>query len=134
MPADAGRGRDARLAEHLLDQLAGQVVGREAVSAQVGRGVDEDLVDGIDLDVLGRDVTQVDAVDLAADLHVARHAGRRDDVVQLQRRVGLQLGVDVALAAEPPPGGVGAPVGVDAPDRLHDFEEPRAPGDAVAFQ
>ena len=132
--ADARRGGDARLREHLADELACEIVRRELVGLEVVRGVDEDLVDGIDLDVLRRDVAQVDAVDLAADLHVTCHAGRRHNVFQLQGRVAQQRGMEMALAAEAAPGSLRAAVGVDAAHRLHDLEEPRAPGDAVTLQ
>ena len=131
---DAGRGRDARLAEHLLDDLAREVVGREPVGAQVGRGVDEHLVDRIDVDVFRREIAQVDPVNLAADLHVVRHPGRGHDVLQLQRRVREERGVVRRPAAETPPRRAPAPLGVDPPDRLHHLEEAGAAGDPVRLE
>ena len=132
--ADAGGGRDARFPEHFLDELACQLVRGELVGPEVGGGVNEDLVDRIDVDVLRGDVAQVDAVDVAADLHVMCHPGRGDDVVELQGRVTLQLRVDAAPGAEALSRRIPAPVGVDASDCLHDLEQPCAPRNAVGFE
>ena len=79
--ADAHGGRDARLREHCRAQGVGELAGRQVVQLQVGRGVDEALVDGIRVDVLDGHVAQVGAVDLRRHLHVARHARLGRDVV-----------------------------------------------------
>ena len=57
----------------------------------VVRHVHEHLVDGVDHDVLRRDVLEVDLIDAGAVLHVVRHPRRSDDEVNRQRRVCLQL-------------------------------------------
>lgn len=49
---------------------------------QVARHVDEDLVDGVDVDVLGSDMTQVYLVNLRTALQVEGHAWRGDDIVE----------------------------------------------------
>ena len=54
---------------------------RQVVQLQIGRGVDEALVDGIRMDVLLGHIAQVGAVDLRRHLHVARHARLGRDVV-----------------------------------------------------
>ena len=68
---------------------------RELVSIQVVRHVHEHLVDGVDYDVLRRDILEVDLIDAGAVLHVIRHSGRRNDKVNRQRRVCLQLREEV---------------------------------------
>ena len=64
---------------------------REFVGIQVVRHVHEHLVDGVDYDVLRRDILEVDLIDAGAVLHVVRHPRRRDDEVNRQRRICLQL-------------------------------------------
>ena len=68
---------------------------RELVGVQVVRHVHEHLVNGIDHNVLRRDVLEVDLIDAGAVLHVIRHSGRRNDKVNRQRRVYLQLREEV---------------------------------------
>ena len=82
---------DAGCFKHIEDDLHGEVMCRELVSIQVVRHVHEHLVDGVDYDVLRRDILEVDLIDAGAVLHVVRHPRRRDDEVNRQRRICLQL-------------------------------------------
>ena len=77
--------------KHIEDDLHGEVMCRELVGVQVVRHVHEHLVDGVDHNVLRRDVLEVDLIDASAVLHVVRHPGRCDDEVNRQRRVCLQF-------------------------------------------
>ena len=132
--ADAGSGGDARLAKHFADHLHRHLMGRETVEAQIGSDVHEDLIDGIGMDVLGRHMAQVDAVDLLTHLHIARHARRRHDIVQLEIRAGLQLGVVGRRACEATCGHTATALLVDLPDALHNLEEAGTSADAVLLQ
>ena len=87
--------RDAGCLKHVEDDLHGKVMCRELVGVQVVRHVHEHLVNGIDHNVLRRDVLEVDLIDAGAVLHVIRHSGRRNDKVNRQRRVYLQLREEV---------------------------------------
>jgi hypothetical protein len=60
--ADARSGGDARRRQHVSDHRHGQLMRRHLVGLQIVGDVGKDLVDGIDVDVLGRDVFEVDAV------------------------------------------------------------------------
>ena len=82
---------DAGCFKHIEDDLHGKVMSREFVGIQVVRHVHEHLVDGVDHDVLRRDVLEVDLIDAGAVLYIVRHPRRRDDEVNRQRRVCLQL-------------------------------------------
>jgi len=86
---------DAGCFKHIEDDLHGEIMGGELVGVQVVRHVHEHLVDGVDNDVLRRNVLEVDLIDAGAVLHVVRHPGRRDDEVNRQRRVCLQLREEV---------------------------------------
>ena len=93
--ADSGGCCYAGCFQHIEDDLHGEVMGRELVGVQVVRHIQEHLVDGVDHDVLRRNVLEIDLIDAGAILHVVRHPGRRDDEVNGQRRVYLQLREEV---------------------------------------
>ena len=71
---DARRGADSRLAAHERDELDGQLAWRPPVKGKVGPHVHEALVDRVHVDVLRREVPEVEGVDLRGNLHVAPHA------------------------------------------------------------
>ena len=64
---------------------------RHLVGLQIVSDVGKDLVDGIDVDVLGRDVLQVDAVYLTTNPYILCHPWRCSDVVSLPIGVNGQL-------------------------------------------
>ena len=132
--ADVRRGRNARLLEDALDEPHRELVGRQAVHPQVLRGAYEHLVDGIGVDVVGRDVPHVDGEDVLADLHVPRHSRRRNDVAKFQRGVRSQFRGIARLAHEAAVRRVPQPHGVRLTHLLHDLEEPRPSGDAAGLQ
>ena len=74
--ANTSRCRDTCRCEHVEDNLHCQTVRRKAVGWQVFGNVHEHLVDGVDDDVLGRNVLHVDLVNARAVLHVVSHARR----------------------------------------------------------
>ena len=78
--ADARRGRDARGAQHIEDHGLRQLAGGHMIRLEVAGHIHHHLVDGVDVDVLGRDVFEIDIVDLRADLNVFRHLRRRDKI------------------------------------------------------
>ena len=107
---------------------------RELVGVQVVRHVHEHLVNGIDHNVLRRDVLEVDLIDAGAVLHVVSHARRRDDEVNGKGRILLQLGEEIRRAFQLSPRRVMLPSGVCLLDALLDFKQPPTPGDTVALE
>ena len=95
--------------------------------------VHEDLVDGIDVNVLRGDIFQIDMIDLATDFDIPGHLRRRSHVVHGQRRGGLQR-LRVA-------GGAGKGMvrrgllatGVDVTDLLNNLKQTGASRDAVGL-
>ena len=79
--AHAGGGADPRLAVHLVHEHARQPHAVRVIERKVGRGVDEAFVNGVDVDVFSGNESQVDAVYLRRDLHVALHVGAYGAVV-----------------------------------------------------
>ena len=78
---DAGCGDHPRFGTHRAHEHARELARAHAVERKVGRRVDEAFVYGVRMDVLGRDVAQVDGVDVGRHLHVAPHARTGHDVV-----------------------------------------------------
>ncbi len=128
---NARRRGDMGGVQHVLDHPPRQFMGGKAVQGQVIGRVDEDLVDGIDMDVLGGNVLEIDLVDFRAHLHVQGHPRDGDLEAQGQVRILLDGRVVGGFAGEPCPPGPG---GIDLPDLLLYLEEPSPPGDAVGFE
>ena len=144
--ADARRRRDAGIVQHVAHHRHGQLVGRHAIGAEIICHIDKNLVDGIDNDVLRRDVFQIGGVDPAAVFLVQAHPRRRDDVGNLQRRVffyGFRVeggcgelvfsGFRVAPDCTGTDSGV-QPFPVDLLHALNHFKQTRPAGNAVGFQ
>ena len=91
--ADACGSRDAGGLEHIPDHFHGQIPGGQAVGIQIVGYIHEHLIDGVDVDILGRNVFQVNVVDAGAEFHVVGHPGRRDEIRERQGRVCLQRGL-----------------------------------------
>ena len=106
-------------------------MGRQPVQGQVIGRVDEDLVDGIDMDIFGRDIFQIDLVDLRAHLHVQGHPRDGDLEAQGQVRILPDLRIIGGLAGEPCLPGPG---GIDLPDLLLYLEEAPPPGNPIGLE
>ena len=132
--ADARCGRDAGRSQNVLNDAHGEIVGRQAVQLQIGRCIKEDLVYRVAVDVLRRDVLEVDVIDFCALGDVVCHLRRRDNVVQLPLRVSAQIVGVGRFPGKTAAGGTGAPPDVDLAHLLHDLEQPRATGDTVSLQ
>ena len=86
---------DAGCFKHIEDDLHGEIMGGEFVGVQVVRHVHEHLVDGVDHNIFRGNILEINLIDAGAVFHVVRHPRRRDDEVNRQRRVCLQLREEV---------------------------------------
>ena len=77
---NAGGGAYARLGPHRIHQHYRHFFGRPFIHFQVRRDIDKAFVNGIDMDVFGRDIAQINPVNLDRYLHILFHAGRGGDV------------------------------------------------------
>ena len=132
--ADACGSSDAHGALHVQNHLYRQLLGGEVIGFQVGGGVDEHLIDGVDVNVLRRHILQVHLVDAGAVLHVQGHPGRGHQVVQGHIGMGLHLGVVPGGGGELPARGFPLALPVDLLHPLHHLEQPGAAGNAVGLQ
>ena len=106
-------------------------MGRHPVQGQIVGRVDEDFVNGIDMDILGGHVFQIDLVNPGADLHVESHPRDGDFEAEGEMRIGLYgrvIGRGAGQASLP---GAGR---IDFPDPLLHLEKPAAARDAVRFE
>ena len=87
--ANPGGRSDASGREDIQNDLHGKVMGRQLIGVEVVRDIHEHFVDGVDNDVLRRDILHVNLINASAVLHVVRHARRRNDEVYRKRRVLL---------------------------------------------
>ena len=85
--ADARCRRNAGIVQNVAHHRHGQLMRRHAVGTQVIRHIDKNLVDGIDDDVLRRNIFQIGSIDSAAVFFIQAHPWRSDNVRNLQRRV-----------------------------------------------
>lgn len=92
--------------------------------AEIRRGVDEHLVDGIGVYVLRRDVAQVHLIDACAVVHVKGHTGRCHDVVYGEIWIVGQFGRVMRRSCELSARCVEAAHAVSCFDFLYDFEKP----------
>ena len=89
--ADARSGCDPGLLQNRPDHLHGKLVGGLFVEDQVPCHIHHDLVDGIDMDILRRDIAEIDFIDPGAVFDIMRHAGDSGDIVRLQGRIRRKL-------------------------------------------
>ena len=78
--ADPGGRRDVRLFKDRVHDPLCQLSRPQVIELLIGRDVEEGFVDGVDMDVLGSDKLQQDAIDADRVIHVQLHAGRCRDI------------------------------------------------------
>ena len=128
------RGRNPCLVIDLLHEHFCKAPGIHAIKLQIGSGIDEDLVDGIGVNVLRSHVLQVDAVNPGAARHIVAHSGGRHDIAQLPVRVTLQVLALQRLPCEFSDPIPVRPQGVHLLHPLHNLEKPCSSGDAIDLQ
>ena len=132
------------LVQHLPHHGHGKLVGAHVVVGQIARHINENLVNGVRVNVCRGHIFEVGLVDLGGNIQIPLHPGRRNDVAQPQRRVCVQgIGIKrgagkVVLAILSPdclllPDGSLQPLGVDLFHPLNRLKQPRSAGDLVSF-
>ena len=132
--ADARGGCDAGYGEYVAYHEHGHLAGRTFAHLEIVCKVNEHLVNGIDVYVIGRNVLEVDGVYLAAHLHVTGHLGRRGNVTQGCLRIRLNLGVVSLGVTQLTAGSVEAAFPVDLAHTLYHLKQACAAGYAVTLE
>ena len=86
---------DAGRFKHIENNLHGKIMCRDLVGIQIVRHIHEHFVDGVDHNIFRGNILEINLIDAGAVFHVVRHPRRRDDEVNRQRRVCLQLREEV---------------------------------------
>ena len=119
-------------------------MGAHVVVGQITRHINENLVDGVGVNVCRGHIFEVGLVDLGGNIQIPLHPGRRNDVAQPQRRVcvqgvGIKRGAGkVVFAILSPdrlflPDGSLQPLSVDLFHPLNGFKQPCSAGYSVSF-
>ena len=88
--ADARGGGDAGLGVDIADDVTGHLLHPFSIGAQIAGDVHEHFVHRIDVDILSRNVFQINTVDFRTHRQVMRHARFGDEHVSSQIRIGRE--------------------------------------------
>ena len=110
--SDTGCRCDPGGLQDVPDHPHGKFVHCQFIKFQIAGRVDKHLVNGINVKVLWRDVFQINRINLRADLHIPSHSGNRNNIVEFQRRVRVELWAVVRLARIAPSWGLLAALSV----------------------
>ena len=100
---------------------------------EIGGGIDEHLVDAVDMDVLGGNVVKIDVVDPGAGFDVASHARRGYDIVDGPVGMGFQLVVVGRFTCQLTTDAL-ATLGIHLGHALNDLEQTGTTTDAIGLQ
>ena len=142
--ADARRCGDAGVVQHLPYHGHGKLMGAHVVIGQIARHINENLVNGVGVDIRRGHIFEVGLVDLGGNVQIPLHPGRRNDVAQPQRRVcvqgvGIERGAGKVIFAVLSPDcllltdGSLQPLSVDLFHPLNGFKQPCSAGYLVSF-
>ena len=120
-------------------------MGAHVVVGQIARHINENLVNGVGVDIRRGHIFEVGLVDLGGNVQIPLHPGRRNDVAQPQRRVcvqgiGIKRGAGKVIFAILSPDCLFLtdsslqPLGVDLFHPLNGFKQPCSAGYLVGFQ
>ena len=98
------------------------------------RGIDENFINRVDVDILRCHILQVNIVDLGAGLHILCHLGRSDHIVNSQLGMSIQLCVIAGSADEGVAGSLLQPLDIGLLDLLDNLKESCPTGYAVLLQ
>ena len=107
---------------------------RAAIGFQIIRHIHEHLIDRIHMNILRRNIPQIDAVDLSADRHISAHLRRCDEIVQFKCRIaGERISKD-GSAGKGLLRRKAAAARILLPDDLSDLKKTRSARHADRFQ
>ena len=132
--ADACRGGDARLLQHIAHDGPCHQVGIVAVGMEIVRDVHENFVDRVDVDVLRCHIFQIDGIDVGAVADVECHARRCSDVAGLPLGMALECRLRGGTFRQPSFRRPYAPALVHLAHTLFHLKEPCASADAVFLE
>ena len=132
--ADACSSGNTRFAQNIQNNPHRQLPRRQAVKLKILRYIHKHLVHRIDDDILRCHITQINFVNPRAVFHIIGHPRRRNNKIQCQLRLGLQLRIRARRTAKLPAGSSKTPCGIYLLHTLLHLKQAPAPRNTVAFQ
>ena len=93
--ADSRSGGDSRILKYIQDHFPRQLFRCHLICFQIMSGVDKHLINRIHMDILRRNIFQINFVDSGAVFHIKGHPGRSRNISQLQLRILFQLLIQI---------------------------------------
>ncbi len=132
--ANPRRGRDSCLHQHIPYDGHGQLLRSHLIGGQIMGHIQKHFVNGIHMDVLRRNILQVNLINPGTVFHIQGHPGRRHHVGKFQGSIGPQLGVIAGSAGKSPPRRFGPPPIIFLPHLLNHLEQPGPSRNPIGFQ
>ena len=132
--ADACGSGNTRFAQNIQNNPHRQLPRRQAVKFKILRYIYKHLVHRINDDILRRHITQINFVNSRAVFHIIGHPRRRNNKIQCQLRLGLQLRIRARRTAKLPARSSKTPRGIYLLHTLLHLKQAPAPRNTVAFQ
>ena len=132
--ADACGSGNTRFAQNIKNNTHRQLPRRQAVKLKILRYIHKHLVHRINYNILRRHITQINFVNPRAVFHIIGHPRRRNNKIQCQLRLGLQLCIGIRRTAKLPAGSSKPARSIYPLHMLLHLKQTPAPGNAIAFQ
>ena len=94
---NARRGGNPRRGKNVPDYRHCKLSGGHFVGLEIGRNVHKNLVDRVHHNIFGSDIFKIYLVNFRAVVHIMRHSGRRDNIVNGKCGVGLYFAVKIGF-------------------------------------
>jgi len=132
--ADARCCSNAGVLQHLPNQHLRKAPSVHPVDFQIGSGIDEYLINGIDVNILRGNEFQIHFIDFSADVHIVLHLRWGNNIVHRPILVLAQQCSITALSCELAVGCAALPLGIHLRHTLHHLKQSCPPGNAIGFQ
>ena len=131
---DAGSSGDSCRIHDIENNFTGKFAGSHSAGGQIIRNVHKNLVDGINDDILRRDIFHIDGINSGAAFHIMCHLGRRDQKINGECRILRKLREKIGCTGKYLSGRMLFSFDIDFPDSLLYFKKTTSSGHAKAFQ
>ena len=132
-PDPAGR-RYSRLLQNFMNHLHGKLAGGHMINMEIVRNIHKHFVDGINMDIFGRYVFQINLIDVGTVPDIEGHPRHRGNVVKLKFRIFPKLTNIRRLPGELMPVSFKQTLRIDIADFLHHLKKSWPSGYSKRFE
>ena len=125
--------RDSRSLQNVTDHLHGKLPGGKSIAFQVMSGINKDLVNGIDMDILHCNIFQINIYNPGAVFHIKCHPGRSGNITDLQLRITFQILCHIGRSGKFTSRSKLFSSGIDFLHLLYHLKKSRAARDAIGL-